>query len=69
MELLVKAVAHLEILAREARTRGDEESYEILITAQNTVLHAVLVTARFKELHSINADTAEPQRPKLSVVR
>ena len=57
MVLLVRAVAQLEILAREARAIGDQGSHETLITAQNVVLHRMLAKL-----------PTNGQRPKLKIV-
>ncbi len=65
MELLVRAVSQLDILAREARATGDQGSYDTLITAQNIVLHGILVSAKYK---AVKVATIERQRPKLKIV-
>ena len=65
MELMIKAVAHLEMLAREARARGDEDCYEALIIAQNSVLHAVLISAQHNARKVI---VPQSERSKLSLV-
>lgn len=65
MELLVRAVAQLEILAREARATGDQGTHETLITAQNVVLRRMLVVAKYNALQVL---PTKRQRPKLRIV-
>ncbi len=65
MELLVKAVAQLEFLAREARATGHQGALQTLITAQNVVLRRMLVISKSNALQGL---PPKRQRPKFKVV-
>lgn len=66
MDPLEIAVAQLEILVREARASGDFRSHDILIAAQNTILHSVLMSAKYD---AQQIPTSHSQRPQLKIVR